>query len=258
MPTPKGGKWTEIKHDISAYLSGKGNITTPQKIIGSTIAATGGLSLQSSAGYSGRSGRKSSDIGSNRIAQTIFSLAGFGTTVGVGTLTQALNLLGIESLEGKSAGEVISRIADHLSEQIDSPAQDILRTAIQGALHSAAELSDDPTYENLEQSLQTFLLREGIEGLIELFLTQYIFDKIWLFIEDYVNRRTDSQTDISNMEVAVEQSCRSSVHDEIEQRKNEGRFNSLDWFGRDGARVADEIVASLEQRLRQVKIGGAE
>ena len=133
-----------------------------------------------------------------------------------------------------------------------------MRTAIQGAIYNAAELSDDPTYENLEKSLQTFLSREGIEGLIELFLTQYVFDKVWFFIEDYVNKRTDSQADISNMEVAVEQSCRSNVHDELEQRKVEGRFNNLDWFGHDGARIADEIVTGLEQRLRQVTQGGAE
>jgi len=89
-----------------------------------------------------------------------------------------------------------------------------------------------------------------LEGLIELFLTQYVFDRVWLLIEDYVNKRTDSQGDISNMEIAVEQACRSNVHDEIEYHKTNGSFDNLDWFGADGHRVAETVVSGLEDRLR--------
>jgi hypothetical protein len=187
----------------------------------------------------------------------VSGLAGFGSAVEGGGLGQALTSLGIEDLRGRSAGEVISRIADHLAQDVDGLAQDILRGAIQQALLSAAELADDPSYDNLEASLQTFISREGIEGLIELFLTQYVFDKVWLLIEDYVNNRTDSATDISNMEVAIEEACRSNVRDEIERHRQEGHFNNLDWFGPDGLGVADTVVTDLEGRCQRSVEGGA-
>jgi len=262
MPTPKGGKWTGVKGEISGYLS-SGDVT-PQQIISSTISAAGGLSLRSSAGGTG-GGRAAERVGGggggsggrtagsgrgHSVGRAASGLAGFGTALGTGGLAQALDSLGIEDLRDKPAGEVITRIADHLSDGLHGLEQDVLRGAIQQAILNAAELTGDSTYENLEASLQAFLSREGIEGLIELFLSQYVFDRVWLLIEDYVNKRTDNAGDITNMEVAVEQACRSNVHDEVEHHKAAGSFENQDWFGRDGLRVAESIVSGLENRLR--------
>jgi hypothetical protein len=177
-------------------------------------------------------------------------LAGFGAALGAGNLAQALDTLGIEVLRGRPAGEVISRIADHLSDGPHGLEHEVLRRAVQGAICNAAELTGDPTYENLEASLQAFLSREGVEGLVELFLTEYVFDRVWQLIEDYVSKRTDSAGEVSNMELAVEQACRSHVHDEVEQHRADGSFENQDWFGRDGLRVAESIVSGLEARLR--------
>jgi hypothetical protein len=210
-----------------------------------------------SAGRGGDGGTSGGGTGGRSVARAVSGLAGFGTALGAGGLTQALELLGIDDLRGKPAGEVISRIADHLSKDVNGLEQDVLRGAIQQAIYNAAELADDPTYENLEASLQTYLSREGVEGLIELFLTQYVFDRVWLLIEDYVNKRTDSQVDMSNMEAAVEQACRSNVHDEVDTYKTEGQFDNLDWFGQDGLRVAETVITDLEQRLQQAAQGGA-
>ena len=262
MTTPKGGKWTGVKGEISGYLSG-GDVT-PQQIISSTIGAAGGLSLRSSVGGtvgggaavgggggSGGSGSRQAGGGrSNSVGRAASGLAGFGTALGTGGLAQALDSLGIEDLRGRPAGEVISRIADHLSEDLPGLEQDMLRGGIQQAILNAAELTGDSTYENLEASLQAFLSRDGIEGLVELFLTQYVFDRVWLLIEDYVSKRTDNEGEISNMEVAIEQACRSNVHDEMEQHKADDLFKNQDWFGRDGLRVAESIVSGLESRLR--------
>lgn len=263
MPTPKGGKWTSVKGEITAYLAGNGNVT-PQQIIGSTINAAGGLSLRSPIGGTGSGGggagssvggggasggRRTRSAGGSSVGRAASGLAGFGAMLGTSGLAQALEALGIEDLRGRPSGEVISRIADHLSSGTHGLEQDVLRGAIQQAILNAAELTGDSTYDNLEASLQTFLSTDGIEGLIELFLTQYVFDRVWLLIEDYVNKRTDNQRDISNMEVAVEQACRSNVHDELEYHKTNGSFDELDWFGIDGLRVAEAVVSGLEDRL---------
>lgn len=263
MPTPRGGKWTGVKGGISDYLSGGG--VTAQQIVGSTIAAAGGLPVTSAVG-SPRGGRAAAGTGGGvgagggrrtggggrgtSVGRAVSGLAGFGAALGSGNLAQALGRLGIEDLRGKPAGEVIGRIADHLAEGLHGLEQEVLRRAVQDAICNAAELTGDPTYENLEASLQAFLAREGIEGLVELFLTEYVFDRVWLLIEDYVGKRTDNANDVSNMELAVEQACRANVHDEIEQHRENGSFESQDWFGRDGLRVADSVVSGLEIRLR--------
>jgi len=185
-------------------------------------------------------------------------LGGFGRALAEGGLGQALTALGMGDLEGKSATEVIARISEHLSEDCNGLEQDVLRGALQQAILNAAELMDDPSYENLENSLQDFVSREGAEGLLELFLTQYVFDRVWLMIEDYASRRTDSQQQMGNLEAAVEQSCRANVRDELAFHKEQGTFSNLDWFGNDGLRVADDLVSDLEQRLTANTQGGGE
>lgn len=254
MPTPKGGKWTGVKSDINAFMSGNSSIT-PERIISSTIAAAGGLPLHSPGGSAGAGGGGGGggyyEKGGTSVSRAASGLAGFGSVLGSGGLGEALESLGIEDLRGRPAGEVISRIAEHLSEDANGLEKDVLRGAIQQAIYNAAELVDDPTYDNLEASLQTYLSQEGIEGLVELFLTQYVFDRVWLLIEDYANKRTDGETDVANLETAVEHACRSNVHDEIEKHKTEGRFDNMDWFGSQGVGIAETLIADLEQRLRQ-------
>lgn len=255
MSTPGGGQWTSLKGTISSYLAGTGNVS-PHKIISDTIAAAGGLSIRSpGTSQRGVGGTSVGGRGGRAVSRAVSGLAGFGTALG-GGLANALNALGIEDLRGKPAGEVISKIADHLAADLSGMERDVLRGALQQALYNAAELVGDPTYENLEASLQTFLAREGIEGLIELFLTQYVFDRVWLLIEEYVTNRTDNETDISNMETAIEQACRSNVHEEIEHHRAEGTYENLDWFGPDGHRVAESVVTDLEQRLKEAVHGG--
>lgn len=272
MPTPSGGKWKNVKGEISSFLSGNGTVT-PAQIINSTIAAAGGLPLRSpgsniggeSSGYGGAGGGASTSgaprggrIARSSVARAVSGLGGFGAALGAGNLGQALAALGIEDLRGKPAGEVISRISEHLAKDLSGLERDVIRSAVQQAIYNAAELTGDPTYENIEASLQTFLARDGVEGLIELLLTQYVFDRVWLLIEDHVNKRTDSVADVTSMEAAIEQACRSNVHEEIDRQKQNHVFERLDWFGGDGIRVAQDIVADLEQRLRHAGQGGAQ
>lgn len=145
-----------------------------------------------------------------------------------------------------------------MSEDANGLEKDLLRGAIQQAIYNAAELVDDPTYDNLESSLQTYFTQEGVEGFVELFLTQYVFDRIWLLIEDHANKRMDGERGLIDLETAVEHACRSNVHDEIEKYKEEDRFASTDWFGSQGVGVAEMLIADLEQRLRQAYQGGGE
>jgi len=256
MPTPKGGQWTNVKREISDCLAG-GN-TTSQQIISAVLSAAGGLSISSGGGATrgsgggggGRTRTRLTGSESSSLSRIASGLAGFGATIAAEGLDRALAVLGIEDLRGRPAGEVISRIADHLSHESHGLEQSSLREAIQQAILNASELAGDSTYEDLEASLQSFLSLNGIEGLVELFLTQYVFDRVWVLIEDYVNKRTDNRRDVANMEAAIEQACLSQVRNQIGRHKESGSFDNKDWFGRDGIRTAEGILADLEASLR--------
>ena len=112
-----------------------------------------------------------------------------------------------------------------------------------------AALEGDRSYENLEASLQSFLAREGIEGLVETFLTRYVFDRVWTLVEQHVELRTASESDTVAMSSAVEGGCRSQVQTLIEDLRSEGRFDGVDWFGPAGQALGNGIVATLEFRL---------
>ncbi|OQC31086.1 MAG: hypothetical protein BWX70_00992 [Verrucomicrobia bacterium ADurb.Bin070] len=267
MPTPTGGKWTDLKAEISSYLAG-GSDVTPHQIIKTTLGAAGGLPVRSPGGTprgsvgggGGRGGGGGGGGGGGRgqtsVGGAVSGLGGFGSALSSGSLGQALTALGMGELEGRPATEVIAKIAEHLSSDCNGLEQDVLRGALQQALLNAAEMMDDLTYENLEASLQDFISREGVEGLLELFLTQYVFDRVWLMVEDYASRRTDSQQQISSLESAVEHACRVNVKEEIAYQKEQGTFSNLDWFGHDGLRVADSLVSDLERRLTESARGG--
>ena len=49
---------------------------------------------------------------------------------------------------------------------------------------------------------------------------------------------------------AVAQACRSHVESLVNEMKAEGRFDKIDWFGRGGIALGDEMVTELEGRLK--------
>lgn len=260
MTTPRGGQWTDIKRDIRQYILGNSAVS-PSKIVGSTIAAAGGLPVHSgpssgTGGGGGGGGAVSRTESIRSIARAVSNLGGFGATLQNHNLNQALGSIGIADLRGRPAGEVISRIAEQLSNHVNGLQREVLRNAIQQAIFQAAELVDDLSYEDLEASLQSFLTDNGIEGLVELVLTQYVFDRVWLLLEDYVNLRDISPSDVSDVESAVEQVCRSNVNDIMQPYRTSNSLDDVDWFGSAGIRLAESAINALEQRLRNHSEGG--
>src|SRR5262249_24235340 len=149
------------------------------------------------AGGGGGGGSGGGGGGTSRasVSRAASGLGGFGTAVRDGGLAAGLAILGLDELRGRPAAEIVSRIADHLAGETNGLSRELLADALRDALFEAALLEGDSTYEALERSLESFLAREGIEGLIALFLTKYVFDRVWVLIESHVDER--SATDAS-------------------------------------------------------------
>ena len=269
LPTPTGGDWTKVKKDITALLGGNVNVT-PDQIVGGAIVAAGGLGPKSSmpggnagAGFGGDAGGGGgggsgggggggggrSAVGRAAVGRAASGLGGFAAAVGSRGLDAGLASLGLDQLRGRPASEVVARIAEHLSEGVEGLQGELLRTALQETLFEAAALEGESGYQNLGDALQVFLDREGVEGLVESFLTNFVFDRILAYVQSHIERRSDTASDASALETAIERSCRGHVENLIDDLKSAGRFDQLDWFGRDGQSFGQQIAADLESRL---------
>jgi hypothetical protein len=162
--------------------------------------------------------------------------------------------LGLSELRGRPAVEVIARIAEHLAEGADRLQQELMTATLRDAILECAALGGDGTYDALDIALQAFLGREGVEGLVESFLTHFVFDGVWSLVEKHVDTHSTGNSDSQALASAVEAACRMHVQELVSDLRREGRFDGVDWFGTEGARLGEGIVATLEFRLNNVSI----
>jgi hypothetical protein len=267
LGTPSGGAWTPVKRRVTSFLGGGSNVT-PDQIVGGTIAAAkgllpagpggvgngqravGGQGGGATGGSGGGGGGGRTGIRSGGVGRAVSGLGGFAASVGTGGLDEGLRYLNLEQLRGQPAAAIIASIADHLADGAEGLGEPLLATALREAVFEAAALEGDRTYENLDASLQGFLQREGIEGLIACFLTRLVFNSVWTWIESHVNDKAEGPAAATAMATAVEGCCRGHVNALIDDEKAQGRFDKLDWFGRDGRRLGDQIASDLESRIR--------
>jgi len=261
LPTPSGGPWTPLKNDITDMLGG-GN-AQPDHIIGGAIRAAGiaalppgsrgGSSRSTAAAGAGKTatggGRSGGRSGRASVGRAAAGLAGFGAAISEGGLDAGLHALGLDELRGKPAVEIVASISDHLAEGVEGLQGELLRNALRDALYEAAALGGDPDLRDMGSSLQSFLEQTGPEGLAELFLSHLVFERIWSLIENHVDARSDGNAASSAMAEAVQNACRAHVRAHMDEAQQNGFFDRIDWFGRGGVRVGQQIAAELEARL---------
>jgi hypothetical protein len=246
--TPSGGQWTPVKRKITQNLTGNSK-ATPGRIVGGTIRALGGLGLPSSSSTGGGGGGGGG--GGRSIGGVTSRLGGFGGAFQHGGLDEALGSLGLGDLKGKPASEVIAKIAEHLAESSDPLQREILCDALKDTLIEVAALEEGEAYIDLEAALQAFFDQNGVEGLVQSFLTNYVFDRVWNAVENHAEYKAQGNG-AEALGVAVEQACRSHVESLIKETKAAARFDKIDWFGQSGIKLGNELVAELEGRLRSL------
>jgi hypothetical protein len=87
-----------------------------------------------------------------------------------------------------------------------------------------------------------------VEALVQIFLTNYVFDRIWNAVQEHAESKAQG-TSAEALGIAVSQACRSHVESLIGEVKAAGRFDSTDWFGPGGIELGNELVAELATRL---------
>lgn len=253
--TPSGGGWTPVKTDVTSALAG--NSVSPGKLVAGTISAFGGLSPSSSG--SGETGGGGSAAGSGSgvgggsrrtgVANAVSGLSGFGSGVASGGLNQALQNLGVSDLVGKSAAEVIGKVAERLSEASTGQEKELLSAALRDALLDAAGSQLDGSYESLDSSLESFIQAEGVEGLVELFIGNYAFELVWYGLEQHVTAKSGTNEEAEALASAVRSACQVRARDAVSAEKTAGKFAQVDWFGSEGQKRGFAIAEQLERQL---------
>jgi hypothetical protein len=182
----------------------------------------------------------------------VAGLGAFGAAVAGQGLEGALASFGLGALKGRPAVEVIALIAEHLSQDAGGVLGELLANALRDSLLEAAALVDELSYEDLETSLTDYFQKDGVEGLVELFLTRYVTDSVWALLENHAELTGAGESALDGMSLAVENTCRSHVHEALEAERQAGSFDGVDWFGTGGRGVADRIIQTIEQRLKTI------
>jgi hypothetical protein len=239
--TPSGGEWSRVKRQITASLGGGNSASAPARIVGGTTSASGGLSFGG--------GGAAATIGRGRIAGAISGVGGFGAAVREGGLDNALSRLGLDILRGRPAAEVVSAISEHLLSNSDGLDREFLQTTLSEALLEAASLDDEFGYEDFAAGIERYIMTEGPEGLIGLFLEHFVFDTLWGRIEQHAVDKSQDAASLESLMAAIQGECIAQVRQEMEEAKRNGSFENIDWFGRSGQECGMTIVTELEERL---------
>ncbi len=245
MNTPTGGGWTAVKRSVPRSFGGTSTFNA-DAVIGGVIGSADGLGDGGSGGGGGGSSAAS-------VSGAVSGLSGFGATVAAEGLSAAVDRLGLAELRGKPPIEVVAAIAAHLAMHAEGPHHDLLETALRDAILECAAIEADGTYDNLDVSLQSFLSNLGVEGLIESFLSIFVFDRLWSWIEKHAAEKVDLMGDTLAMASAVKESCRNHVQQLMSEVRDEGHFEQVDWFGIQGKQLAESIVETLEFRLNLLR-----
>jgi hypothetical protein len=271
LKTPAGGAWTSPKRQLTDFISGQTGGGAPfdaKRFVRSALGALGGIGMKpritsarggasSTAsswgggvrGRSRRSGRGGGSPGGGAaLSGAVQGLGGFGTQVVSGGLDSALGSLGLNDLRGRPAAEVIAQVAEHLSHGATGRQAEVLEAALRDTIFDIAAVEDTGSYEDLEGALQSFMDREGIEGFIEAFLSQYVFTAVWSYFENHAKSKTDGAADEALVS-AVESACRSLVSQELKAIRDTRQFEGINWFGTAGQNFADSIVGQLQSNL---------
>ena len=268
LKTPAGGAWTSPKRQLTDYISGQTGTGAPfdaQRFVRSALGALGGVAMKPRAasasdlsgpggttGGGGRTQRGRTDgaggSSGGALSSAVRGLGGFGSQVSSGGLDAALGFLGLQDLRGRPAAEVVAQVAEHLSSGATGRQAEVLEAALRDTIFDIAAVEDAGSYEDLEGALQSFMDREGIEGFIESFLSQYVFTAVWSYFENHAKSKTDGASDEALVS-AVESACRSLVSQELKAIRDSRQFERIDWFGNAGQSFADRIVSQLQSNL---------
>ena len=122
--------------------------------------------------------------------------------------------------------EIVSAIVQHLTKGITGLKGDILRKAGHEALLDAAGLGYGPERLNVRAGLEKFLKKRGPRKILELLLSRYVFNTIWIRSQDAMRKQVGGES-LSKSMLTLERFCVSAVKSVLDEWETEGKLEGL-------------------------------
>jgi hypothetical protein len=165
------------------------------------------------------------------------SIASQGFEPGLNSVSPALDT-------DQQAVDVISDVAAHLTHKISGFRGDVLRKAIQESLIHASGVGYGPEPLDVKEGLERFLRKRGPKKLLELTLSSYVFNFIWIRLQDTVRSKRGSEALADSM-LAIERFCVSVVKSVFGEWDQEGKLDELPPKKHLGA----TLIRTIQERL---------
>ena len=140
---------------------------------------------------------------------------------------------------------VVEQVAANLSRTILGLQGDVLRKSLQEALLDAAGPGYEPDGPDLEAGLSVFLQKKGTKGFLELFLSRYVFNTVWIRIQDAVQMQIQDQRLFTTTMHELDSLCRSLVKTVLDEWERDGKLDQL----HSDRQIAESLIRRLEDSL---------
>jgi hypothetical protein len=150
----------------------------------------------------------------------------------------------IQPTDSLPGTELVARVADQLSHNLEGWDADILRKVIQEVMLDAAGVGCGAEHLNIKSGLEKFLRKRGARRLLELLLARYVFTTVWLRIEEAIRKKTGGQS-LSKSMIGLERLCTATVRDVVDEWETEGKLEGLPTR----KRLGSLLVKTIEGRL---------
>lgn len=229
-----GGSWTPLKLAVNSYirsLSSNSPNTSDyaRRLLSRQVAVLGGASSAAGSAAAGRAGAQRlgallSGIGENGLADTLRSL-------------DLARLVGLDRFD----------VLDELIEFVAGDGGDLDSWAARDATCDVLDevFGDADTWTELTGTSEGALSREAVVALLEVFMTQYIYNRIPV-IAERLGRITDPQA-----LAQADKGIRDNIQSFVSLRMPEDPY-AVDWAGTQGREVVDDVIRYTYEALEHL------
>jgi hypothetical protein len=227
-----GGAWTPLKHATASYVRGltHGSPTTrsyAQRVLARHVPVLGGAAAAAAGARSGRS--------------SVQRLGALLSGIGEVGLENTLTSFGLTDLIGLTRFDVLDELVTLVAGTGDDLDAQAARDAACDVLD--AIFGDADTWTELNDTVSMSVSRESLPSLLELFLTQYVYNRVPV-VAERLSRITDPR-----LQRQADEEMREIISVLVLLRLPEDPFR-VDWSGAEGRQIADDAIRMSYEALQ--------
>jgi len=142
--------------------------------------------------------------------------------------------------------EIADEIAEGLTPNITGLERDLLRKSLNETVLQAAGLGQRLDSVDVASGIEEFLARYGVNSLLELFLSTYVFDVLCFKIGDFVLGRARNERSVKASLLRLERLCKQVVRLSLQNLRLDIALYRLS----KDARLSQTVIRTIEAALR--------